>query len=213
MEHFLPVCSMPRHARQSLMCEPTEESLSSPYWVGNRAVFQLGQRRHGDRQVIINQLKAHYRQPAPRIVAGDHAVRHTDPAGSTQPTTQRPPHHGLCFSDVGYQVHPALTPRANGPEIDGHHQLAEQILIDVDFIGTAVLGLWRDRLQFDREHRCCASAVVANEPCLSQGARSRQPRWPVRMDTAADVPILDGLECRIISAQRLELHEAVDDLS
>ena len=70
------------------------------------------------------------------------------------------------------QVHPPLTVRANDAEIDGHHQLAEQIRSDVDFIGTAVLGLWRDRLQFDREHRCCASAVVANDPCLDQGARS-----------------------------------------
>jgi hypothetical protein len=57
------------------------------------------------------------------------------------------------FSDVGHQVHPTLTPRANDPEIDGHHQLAEQIRSDGGFIGAAVLGLWRDRLQFDREHR------------------------------------------------------------
>jgi hypothetical protein len=30
-------------------------------------------------------------------------------------------------------------------------------------------------------------------------------------DTAPDVPILDGLECRIIGAQRLEHYEAIDD--
>ena len=47
------------------------------------------------------------------------------------------------FSDVGHQVHPTLTARANDAEIDGHHQLVEQIRSDVDFIGTAVLGLWR----------------------------------------------------------------------
>ena len=113
----------------------------------------LGQFRRGNRQVIINQLKAHHRQPAPRIVAGDHAVRHTDSAGGGQPTTQRPPHHGLRFSDVGHQVHPTLTVRANDAEFDGHHQLAEQIRSDVDFIGAAALSMWRDRLQFDREHR------------------------------------------------------------
>jgi hypothetical protein len=69
-------------------------------------------------------------------------------------------------------VHPPLTPRANDTEIDGHHQLAEQIRSDVDFIGTAVLTMWRNRLQFNREHRCYTSAVAANDPCLGQGARS-----------------------------------------
>ena len=58
-----------------------------------------------------------------------------------QPATQRPPHHDARFSDVGHQVHPPLTPRANDTEIDRHHQLAEQIRSDVDFIGAAVMGL------------------------------------------------------------------------
>jgi hypothetical protein len=89
-----------------------------------RGIDWLGQFRRGNRQVIINQLKAHHRQPAPRIVAGNDAVCHTNSAGGGQPTTQRPTHHGLRFSDISYQVHPTLTPRANGPEIDGHHQLA-----------------------------------------------------------------------------------------
>jgi hypothetical protein len=73
-----------------------------------------------------------------------------------------------------------------------------------------VLGLRRDRPQSDREHRCCTSAVVANDPCLSQGARSRQPRWSCSLDTAAVISIPDGLECRIVGAQRLEPHEAVN---
>src|SRR3954453_7593694 len=64
--------------------------------------------------------------------------------------------------------------------------------------------MWRDRLQSDREHRCCTLAVVANDPCLSQGARSRQPRWSCSLDTAAVISIPDGLECRIVGAQRLE---------
>jgi hypothetical protein len=103
--------------------------------------------------VTIGQLEAHHRQPAPRIVAGDNAVRHTDPAGGGQPATQRPPHHGLRFSDVGHQVHPSLPPSANSTEVDGHRQLAEQIRPDVDFMGAAALAMWRDRPQFDREHR------------------------------------------------------------
>jgi hypothetical protein len=44
-----------------------------------------------------------------------------------------PPHHDARFSDVGHQVHPPLTPRANDTEIDGHHQLAELIQSDMDF--------------------------------------------------------------------------------
>jgi hypothetical protein len=168
---------MSRRVCQGLMCEPMDELLSSPLGRQYRRVYWLNQRRHGDRQVAIDQLEAHHRQPSSRIVAGDHAVRHTDPARSGQAATQRPTHHGLRFSDVGHQVHPMLTPRANDPEIDGHHQLAKQIRSDVDFIGAAVLTVWRDRLQFDREHRCCASGVIANHPCLGQGAHSRQPRW------------------------------------
>jgi hypothetical protein len=122
--------------------------------------------------MAIDQLEPHHRQPAPRIMAGDYLVRHTDSVRGGQPATQRLSHHNLRFSDVGHEVHPTLTARANDAEIDGHHQLVEQILSDVDFIGASVLGLWRDRLQFDREHRCCTSAVVANDPCLDQGARS-----------------------------------------
>jgi len=91
--------------------------------------------------MAIDQLEPHQRQPAPRIVASDHAVRHTDPAWGSQPTTQRTPHHSLCFSDVGHQVHPTLASRANDAEFDGHHQLAEQIRTDMNFIGTVVLGL------------------------------------------------------------------------
>jgi hypothetical protein len=49
----------------------------------------------------------------------------------------------LRFSDVGHQVHPMLTARANDAEFDGHHQLAEQIRSNVDFIGPAALALWR----------------------------------------------------------------------
>jgi hypothetical protein len=55
--------------------------------------------------------------------------------------------------------------------------------------------------------------VVANSPCLGQGARSRQPRWSCSLDTAAVIFIPDGLEYRIVGAQRLEHHEAVDDLA
>jgi hypothetical protein len=55
--------------------------------------------------------------------------------------------------------------------------------------------------------------VVANDPCLSHGARSRQPRWSCALGTAANVLILDGLEYRIVGAQRLEHHKAVDDLA
>ena len=73
---------------------------------------------------------------------------------------------------------------ANDTEIDSHHQLAEQIRSDVDFISAAVLTMWRDRLQFDREHRCCASAVIANDPSLGQDARSRQPRWSYSLGDA-----------------------------
>jgi len=76
-----------------------------------RGIDRLSQRRHGYRQVSIDQLETHHRQPAPRIVAGDHAVRHTDPAGSGQSMTQGPTHHDLRFSDVGHQVHPTLTAR------------------------------------------------------------------------------------------------------
>jgi hypothetical protein len=43
-----------------------------------QAVYWLSQRRRGDRQVTVAQLEAHHRQPAPRIVASDHLVRHTD---------------------------------------------------------------------------------------------------------------------------------------
>jgi hypothetical protein len=118
-----------------------------------RVVCRLSQRWHGNRQVVIDQLETHHRQPAPRIVAGNDAVRHTDPARGAQPTTQRPPHHGLRFSDVGHQMYPTLTARANDTEIDSHHQLAEKIRSDMNFIGAAVLDMWRDRLQFDREHR------------------------------------------------------------
>jgi hypothetical protein len=75
--------------------------------------------------VAIDQLKAHHRQPASRIMVGNHTARHTDSAGGGQPATQRPPHHGLRFSDVGHQMYPTLTPRANDTEIDGHQQLAE----------------------------------------------------------------------------------------
>jgi hypothetical protein len=84
----------------------------------------------------------------------------------------------LRFSDVSYQVHPTLTACANDAEFDGHHQLAEQIRSEVDLIGTAALAMGRNRPQFDREHRCCPSAVVANGPCLSHGARSRQRFHP-----------------------------------
>jgi hypothetical protein len=48
--------------------------LGRQYW----AVYRLSQPRHGRRQVTIDQLEAHHRQPARRIVAGDHTVRHTD---------------------------------------------------------------------------------------------------------------------------------------
>jgi hypothetical protein len=103
--------------------------------------------------MAVDQVEAHHRQPAPRIVAGNDAVWHTNSAWGGQPTTQRPPHYGLRFSDVGHQVHSALTPHANDAEIDGHHQLAEQIRSDVDFISTAALAMWRNRPQFNREHR------------------------------------------------------------
>jgi hypothetical protein len=106
----------------------------------------------------------------------------------------------------GWAFHP------NDAEIDGHYQLIEQIRTNVDFIGTTVLAMWRNRLQFDREHRCCASVVVVNH-CLDQSARSRQPRWSCVLDTAADVLILGGLEYRIVGAQWLEHHKAVDDLA
>jgi len=72
--------------------------------------------------VVINQLEAHHRQPASWIVAGDYAVRHTDPAWGSQLATQRPTHHGLRLGDIGSQVHPTLTARANDAEIDGHRR-------------------------------------------------------------------------------------------
>jgi hypothetical protein len=69
----------------------------------------------------------------------------------------------------------ALIQRSQPIEL-GYHMglapLAEQIRSDMNFISAAMLAIWRDRLQFDREHRCYTSAVAASDPCLGQGARS-----------------------------------------
>ena len=118
-------------------------------------------------------------------MAGDYPVRHTIRRGAASDDAM-PAHHGLRFSDVGYEVHPTLTSRAKDAEIDGHHQLAEQILSDVDFIGAAVLSCGETACSPIANTAAVPRPWLPTNPCLAEGVRCRQPRWSCSLDTAAE---------------------------